>query len=694
MKITIRFSVSSLFVSLLIVVSLCIITINYYTITLMLYSSAQDLLNKTGGLIKVEITNYLGNIQSQTENGAEFLKKNIISLQKEGELKQYLINLVVNQPTISGAYVSSATGSFYSVKRGLVKNKFSLRIINRDTQPFYQIDGIMDNYGNILSSTKTFDLQYDPRLRPWYKEVVAKRDFGWSNIYKFARGIDIYGVTASKPVYDKNGELQTIFSIDATVNIFSNYISRLSVTPNTFLYVADSNNNIITANKVIANEELTPTEVDSLRNLTIPWVKYSLELFNKETKKIFQFKFNGNLYLANYEKLPGFFGDSAIIGIVLPLDDVIGPLKKNVVHLLLITIVLLLLGLLFANILAKKLSRPIVALADDAKEIAKMKIGKDSEVKSWIIEVIDMTTAFNLMKHALRSFVRYVPFTLVKQLVQSGEVAKVGGKNKDVTLLFADVQGFTSLSETMPPAVLMEFLSEFFEGMTRVINKSKGTIDKYIGDSIMAFWGAPVDDEAHAANACRCALQMFRALNEINQQWLKQGKPQLHIRIGINSANVIVGNVGSSDRLSYTVIGDGVNLASRLEGLNKIYGTSILVGENTYKQVKQFADEFAFRLIDEVAVRGKKLGGRVYELLNFEAVVNIFGNNLTEYNSSFMEAFQLYQQGQWDGAIVRFKELQNKYPKDGLISFYIARAILLRERRPSNWRGVWEQDHV
>jgi adenylate cyclase len=294
-----------------------------------------------------------------------------------------------------------------------------------------------------------------------------------------------------------------------------------------------------------------------------------------------------------------------------------------------------------------------------------------------------MQEAFNAMKKSLQSFARYVPITLVKHLIASGDVAHVGGENRLVTFLFSDISGFTSLSEHMDPTNLMNYLSEYFKSMSKIILQNQGTIDKYIGDAIMAFWNAPLEDAKHASKACTSALEMLAALTTLNVHWKAQGAPELTIRIGINTGNAVIGNVGSEDHLSYSAIGDSVNLTNRVEELNKVYKTKIIVSNHTYELVK---NAFTFRLLDNVAVRGREEGVLIYELLPPN---NIFGEHFNEYVSQFNIAFNHYQQQRWNEALSIFNKLASTYPQDKVASVFIERCAHLRQNPPLIWSGVW-----
>ena len=209
-------------------------------------------------------------------------------------------------------------------------------------------------------------------------------------------------------------------------------------------------------------------------------------------------------------------------------------------------------------------------------------------------------------------FGKYVSPVVVDQMMD--KPPELGGEDNDTTIFFSDIRSFTTLSETMSPQALVQLLNEYLTSMTDCIMDYRGTLDKYIGDAIMCFWGAPIPQEDHALMACKCALKQMELLGNLNKNWPPE--KQIHIGIGLNSGVTTVGNMGSEGRMNYTVMGDNVNLASRLEGINKQYYTSIVISESTYKKVK---DRGAIaRELDDIRVKGKKKPVRIYELVGFE----------------------------------------------------------------------------
>jgi len=215
-------------------------------------------------------------------------------------------------------------------------------------------------------------------------------------------------------------------------------------------------------------------------------------------------------------------------------------------------------------------------------------------------------------KYIRQTFSKFVSKSVVDELLKDPSKIKLGGDKKILTVLFSDIRGFTSISERLTPEELVEHLNIYLQSMTDIILKYFGTLDKYIGDAVMAFWGAPVEMDDHALKACKAAIEMMEALKGMNKKWIAENKPTLEIGIGINTGDMIVGNMGSAARMDYTLMGDNVNLGSRLEGTNKFYKTGIIISEFTYQYVK---DDVIVRELDLIRVKGKAMPVKIFELM-------------------------------------------------------------------------------
>jgi adenylate cyclase len=258
-----------------------------------------------------------------------------------------------------------------------------------------------------------------------------------------------------------------------------------------------------------------------------------------------------------------------------------------------------------------------------------------------------------------------------------------GGETKNLSILFSDIRDFTTISEGLTPDELIRMLNEYFNAMTDILYKNVGTLDKFIGDAIMAFWGSPYPQEDHAYHACMCALQMRDRLVGLNAEWEQRGMRQIAAGLGVNSGDVSVGNIGSQKRLSWTVMGDNVNLASRLEGMTKQYRTSILIAEGTYQAVK---GQFVTREVDQIRVKGKKKPVRVYELLATSEHAAEYAELLDSYNYGL----ESYRAQDWAAAAGHFGDIMRTRPLDGPTQVLLQRCFeFLEEPPPQDWDGVY-----
>ena len=280
-------------------------------------------------------------------------------------------------------------------------------------------------------------------------------------------------------------------------------------------------------------------------------------------------------------------------------------------------------------------------------------------------------------------FGQYVPPELVDEMAKDPERFSMEGESREMTVLFTDVRGFTTIAEGLDPKELSLLMNEFLTPLTETIYDRRGTIDKYIGDCIMAFWGAPLPDPAHARNAVAAALEMQRTLKGLQPYFRSRNWPEIHIGVGLNTGRMSVGNMGSRIRLAYTVMGDAVNLASRLEGLTKEYGADIIVGENTRAEVS----DIVFRELDRVRVKGKDSAVMIFEPVGAEGEV---GEDKLEILERFHAALQLYREQKWDRAERAFTELGAIPSESRLSQTFLQRIAILRANPPgSGWDGAF-----
>jgi adenylate cyclase len=355
-----------------------------------------------------------------------------------------------------------------------------------------------------------------------------------------------------------------------------------------------------------------------------------------------------------------------------------------------------LLGLAVAALITNRLSRPVRSLATAMRDVQQGNLNIELPVGS-TDEVGRLTDSFNFFVKELRSkermkqtFGKYIdPRILEHVLAQPGAEAVASGR-RDMTVLFADLVGFTGLSERLTPLLMVTLLNRHFGLQALAVQEHHGVVDKFVGDSIVAFWGPPfVKAEEHAVLACRAAQAQVLTLDSLRRELpditgLRRGAPAIDLCIGICTGEVVVGNIGSENTRSYTVIGDTVNLGARLERANRVYGTQILLSESTARAI---GSQFETREIDTISVKGKTETTRVFELMSAAGQLS---EALVRLRERYEQARRMYLAQDWDAAEATFRECLQIRPNDGPSSIFVERIQALRRNPPGkDWNGVW-----
>ena len=301
-----------------------------------------------------------------------------------------------------------------------------------------------------------------------------------------------------------------------------------------------------------------------------------------------------------------------------------------------------------------------------------------------------MSTAFSYAtegrqrRQIKQMFSRYMSDLLIQDLLKNPEKLRLGGEKRILTVFFSDLAGFTSLSERLSPEEVVSLLNKYLTAMTDIILASGGLIDKYEGDAIMALWGAPLPQEDHAIRACLAALDNQSRLADLREEFRQMGLPAIYCRIGLNTGPMIIGNMGSTQRFDFTVIGDSVNLASRLEGAGKEYGVGILISEDTYSQA---AEQIEVRELDLLRVKGKDKPVRIYELLARKGTLS---DSYQKARELFARGLDLYRNQKWEEARAFFHQVLKIFPEDGPAKTFIRRCDQFQQIPPGeNWDGVY-----
>ncbi|MEA3352539.1 MAG: adenylate/guanylate cyclase domain-containing protein [Campylobacterota bacterium] len=597
---TISFSLSSVFISLLILSFLILVGFNFYKSS----QNSFELLNK----VTESITNrtidkvqyYLNKTNTHIKALSSIYNNNSL------ETKQLTVNImqeyIKSEKHISSIFIGDHNGNFIQVRR---YPNFAVReILNKDGKREDTWNYTNNNFNTVKTvSTKA---KYDPRTRSWYKNA-KKDEIGISEPYIFASTKEL-GITVYYAKFDDKGKKLFVTAIDITLDSLNSFLKSEAKVINGSIVLISSNKKLIaTTNKLPTNQK----ELPYLSNIKSdkPVIQAANKFIDGHSKGIIEFNGINSVYSGKTFKINDTLSWDLVISVLE--DNILGNVKKTLYETIGISIIILIIFIIIAISISKRISKPIVKLSNDIDQLQHLNLDININNNSNIEEIRLAQDSLISLKSGLNSFSKYMPADLVKILIETGQEAKIGGVEKDLAVMFTDIEGFTTISETLTPVQLTTQLSEYFDLMANIITNNEGTIDKYIGDAVMAFWGAPLDIDNPVHKAIGTALELQKDLAILNTKWQKEGKAVLNTRIGIHYGKTLVGNIGSEKRMNYTIIGDSVNIASRLEGINKNYGTNIMVSQEVYEIIK---DQYDLKYVDDIELKGKTKKSKIYSI--------------------------------------------------------------------------------
>jgi class 3 adenylate cyclase/ABC-type nitrate/sulfonate/bicarbonate transport system substrate-binding protein len=466
-------------------------------------------------------------------------------------------------------------------------------------------------------------------------------------------------------------------SANITVDVLSRFLDKHRASAGSITFVADRNSGKIIAfpdkqkGVRIENGKIKVATLADIDHLEVR------EAHRQHTLKgadsfVFQSPTNGEDLIAAFANFPGGFGQPWQVITLTPIDDFVGTLKKTNRLMMVVIIGLTMVELFFIFFASRRLSRPVENVSQQLQAIQSLNFDAPARPPSNIQEIAKLESAASLLRTSLKSFSSFVPLDVVRQLIKSGIPLTLGVEPRFLTVFFSDLENFSSHSETLAPDDLLVQISTYLEEVSSAISEEGGTVDKFIGDGVMAFWNAPVERPDHVLRACAAAVRAVRRMERVNDAWEAEGRPRINIRIGLNCANVLVGNVGSSNKLSYTALGDGVNVAARLEGINKQFGTTICISDSIYDQAK--ADILA-RPIKRVQVKGRKTEFMIYELLALrisdDPELRVRDRN-EQLSAMTWQASKTFEAGNFPEAERAYRDILKEFPEDSLTRFMVA----------------------
>ena len=681
-NIRLRPSIVLLFVVLVVPIFTAMLWFTYATNDKMTRSNAKDLMERFRFEATTNTQNLLKPLETMVSTAATLASTQPVYFRDAASV-QYLKDIIAHSETVSSAYVGFDDGTFRMVMRTPTGLKIHDKVVPSESDHAYRwLDrsvpaNPVDTFSFRDKQDKEVGLSqvaavYDPRLRDWYKDAAIKKGTALSAPYIFSSS-GLPGITIASPFY-KDAVLTGVVAVDITLDNLSQFLEARVVSPGAMSLIIDEQEKVIANSNLNEKVKLVDKKVNLKHigaldsDLPALAMMQQAKAVNKDNFT-FEHPATNEEYAVSFSSFASDANKRWQILILAPLDDFSGPLKENNKRLMIFGTLAIILQILFIYFLSRLIAKPLEKLEKKVNDVRELRPATDNVlIESPIREIASLSRAVDTLDHAVRSFAAFVLVGLVKHLIESNQQLQLGGESRFLTMMFCDVEAFSKLAESSPSNELLIRISAYLEAVTLAVNEEQGTIDKFIGDAVMAFWGAPAPLNDHAWHACSAAIRISQRMAVLNAKWMAEGLEPLQVRIGIHCDAVVVGNIGSKHRMSYTVMGDAVNLTSRLEGINKEYGTQICVSHAIFREV---GERLNLRPINEVTVKGKRSALQIYELLG--VVDDNNASSELEASTDIIEkcrltkhAYQAFHVRQWKDAASRYEALLTQFPDDAL----------------------------
>lgn len=607
--ITIRVSILTTMLVMLLLVNFSVNLIARFYLDRELTHLAKDMIAANAATVAAVLNEYLRPSKAYQLTASNLFATEVIDMDDTAEIENLVYYLASITPHAAAVYWTDPAGNSVTTERlanGELQNHRLQRTGDSSQVTYYELD----KQGRIVNSHQAKpndpNLAFKVEHRPWYQAALKAKKEIWTDVYQFFPNLTL-GVTNAVPVYNEDEQLLGMLASDIELASLSQVLANSHLTNNSKVLMLDRHDH------VLADSDGIVKELQNVSELQVPWLAKAYAEYQASRDNYFEFELDSHEYIVAFYPLGELAQHSWKIMMVIPKYDLLAGVIDANMTINIVSFSMLFVGILLAIFLANLISKPIKSLATYTKKIKDFELDQPPDIRTHLKEVGLIHQATHSMVTGLRAFKKYVPADLVRQVIAAGEDTKLGGSYRNMTVMFADIQGFTTMVEKYGADVMLDQLTEFFDAFTRVIRATHGAVDKYIGDEVMAFWGAPTVDPDYVEHACAAALACQEKLQALNRAWLASSKNAFTVRMGLTAGSMVVGNIGSSERMNYSVIGDAVNLASRLQRLNTKYQTSILVNEEVVELAKP---NYVFRFIDEVKVTGKNESVRIFELVS------------------------------------------------------------------------------
>jgi adenylate cyclase len=611
------------------------------------------------GSVQHEVRGTLNDAWSVQEAVQSIFFQEAIKPTDEAKREFIFLALLRSHPTLSWIALGFPEGAFFgALKAG--DDEIDMVEVKRNPETGIRqqrVDTYTPEPGDVMFRGREITpSDYEATAQPWYQRAVAEDGPGWSMLSHLPYR-NRPAIVTSTPVVI-NRDFAGVVAVVVELERLSRFLAGLQVGNTGTVVLLERSGRVVASAASAALKRQRRGETPELETLardhpmlaSVDALLHGGSLSLADLRETRQLQATGPIDGKNYFVTfsPLNFSDW-VVATVIPASDFLASIERSAMTLLIalaaLTVVVAAIAILLAN---RLVVAPLLRIAGQLKHIENFRLDRVIRLVSPLRELDDLSSVLLQMSRGLASFQKYMPTELVRTLVSQGVEARPGGQQQTLTVMFTDVAGFTGISEELGDRVV-PVLAQYLEAVSAAVLNHCGTIDKFIGDGVMAFWGAPVPNERHAIDACAAALECQRLLAVQRSGAERCGGTPLRMRVGINTGRMLVGNIGSSERLSYTVIGDPVNVASRLEPLGKIYGVDIIIGEDTRIAA---GDAIIVRRLDLVSVYGRIGGLAIYELLSMAEGA---GDEVPEWVGDYEAGLAAYEGRNWSEAARLFE---------------------------------------
>ena len=676
MRIGIRVAVSGLVLASIMVSAIGVHLLWWRTAQQVSQTLADTINDQIVSAVEDELQSITTEVRSAFTAVRTLLVEHVLDSRDADKRRFVFLSQLQAQPTISSVAFGWPNGSFFAAHK-LGDSIIEMQELEAG-DPKLRIEGYEYAGEDVqLKNRRVEDTRYSVTDQEWYREANRSGDERWFRLTTHPGG-ERPAVAFAGPI-DVDQKRVGVLAIMVELTRVSNFLSQLTVGKSAGAFILDRDGAAIASpdpdadelNPMKTNHPLLPVAADAVRQAG--------NAYQPEQGRPFHTRVNREGKAFEVVLTPISFPGWSLVTVV-PESEFLGPVQTTIRRLLIgLAVLIVFAGLLSAWLAQRLIAAPLIRVVREIRHVEKFDLDRVERHSSRLTEIGNLSGAIADMALGLVAFRKYIPADLVRRLISDGGGAQLGGAVRTMSVMFVDLAGFTGMSERLGDRII-PLLSRYFDAVSAQVQRHGGTIDKFIGDAVMAFWGAPASNADHAVDCCRAALACARAVREL--ALVDDEGRHVTIRIGINSGDMLVGNIGSEVRLNYTVIGDAVNIASRLESTNKVYGSQIIIGPETRLLA---GERIRVRELDRLAVYGRAGGLQIYELLGM-------ADELTElpaWVNCYQAGLAAYRAGAFAAAIPEFERAIGLRTQDAASSAMIERCRQQMEAPvDADWDGT------